>query len=470
MRSIFLLPCFCLVGCALGVSDSGEPATTHMGSAANGTCAVRITGTIEAMGEPLAGAVVIGYGAAGKRTGKAVTGTDGTYYLLSCGEPARMAVKAPHRVPRVVPDPELLAGGPNEWEFNLDVGPVLGADGTGRLLTYMVRSTASSVQVVPQVGWGGSGIGSPHEDLFDLMQGPRVPQLMTLVPRGTALVPSLEESLRVIDSAQGQVLELRLSEHANSASLGSAFEAAYITQLVATACVNAGEDRLPVRIRVRCPTCADGWSSVKDGHLGPDGPLESYRCEAQAPGESFPDIANHRYAREIAMAKGIKLAWSVGDGTFRPDEPVTRADMAFLLVSALGLPIEQPCSSALSDVPSDAWYCGYVEAARARGLASGDAQGRFRPWGSVTRAELASYLVRAAGWPAHSPEKATFHDVPTTYWAFAKVETAHAWCHAMEPRVPGSVAFEPASKATRAEAMSGIVRMLECLTGDEVAP
>jgi hypothetical protein len=178
--------------------------------------------------------------------------------------------------------------------------------------------------------------------MFDLMQGARIAQLATLVPAGTHLEPSLAESVQVINGPKGPILELRLSEEANNASLGSAFEAAYISQLVSTACVNAGPERLPVRILVRCASCSGGWTLLKDGHVGPDGPMDSYTCQGQAPDEAFPDIAGHRYAREIAMAKGIKLAWSVGDGTFHPDELMTRADLVFLLGSALGLKPEAP--------------------------------------------------------------------------------------------------------------------------------
>ncbi|HQP36095.1 MAG TPA: S-layer homology domain-containing protein [Polyangiaceae bacterium] len=456
-------------GCAVGVDAPDLPQLSDSESAV--TCTLRTSGQILGLGDPVAQAHVLAYAADGKLTGRAVTDAQGYYHLVSCAEPAELRVKAPNRVPRAFPRPELLEGGPGEWEFNAELGPWLGADGTGRVQTFLVRNTAYDVQVVPQVAWGAAGIGSPFEEVWDLTVGARVPQLMSLLPPGTRPAPALEDSVTLRTGAAGDYLELRLSEEANGVAYGSGYEAAYISQLVSTTCLAWSDTvRLPVKILVQCPSCASGWEPLRDAHVGPTGPDETYACTMGRPQETFPDLAGHRFAREIAMARGLKIAWGAGDGNFRPDDPVTRAEIVSMLVTALGLTPEKPCSSPYPDVASTSWYCGAVEAARAKGLTSGLGDGTYRPGGSVTRAELAAYIDKAAGWPLYKPATATFGDVSKGYWAWAKVETAHAWCRAMEPREPGGTQFLPASKATRGEAAAAVMRMLECLAGDQIRP
>ena len=92
----------------------------------------------------------------------------------------------------------------------------------------------------------------------------------------------------------------------------------------------------------------------------------------------------------------------------------------------------------IADVPTGAWYYGWVESAYARNVFAGyqcggpgepcDAQNRpyFRPSGSVTRAQTAKIVVLSAGWPLVMPTTPTFTDVLTTYWAYAFVETAYS--------------------------------------------
>lgn len=463
-----LFASFLVAGCAMGTETPDQPELAGSESAV--TCTLRTSGQILGMGEPVAQAHVIAY-AGGKVTGKAVTDAGGYFHLVSCAQPAELRVKAPNRVPRHYPAPELLEGGPGEWEFNTDVGPWLGADGTGRVQTFMARTTSYDVQVVPQVAWGASGIGSPYEEVWELTAGARVPQLLSLLPKGTKPAPSLEESVRVLQGSQGELLELRLSAEANATSYGSQYEASYITQLVATTCLAYDPiKRLPVRVMVQCPSCAGGWEPLRDGHVGPTGPDDSYACDMASPSDAWPDIKGHRYEREIAMAKGLKIAWGAGDGNYRPNDPVTRAELVSMLITALGIAPEQPCSSPYSDVAAKSWYCGAVEAARMKGLTSALSDGLYHPGGSVTRAELAAYIGKAAGWPLVKPSAATFTDVAKSYWAWPKVETAHAWCRAVESKEFGGTKFEPAAKATRAEAASAVMRMLECLTGDEVKP
>jgi hypothetical protein len=269
-------------------------------------------------------------------------------------------------------------------------------------------------------------------------------------------------------STKGDYLELRLSAEANSVGYGAAYTMAYLQQLVGTTSVTYSDEGLPVRIRVACPSCPGGYEAIRDGHVGATGAGGSYTLEIAAPDDAFTDVTGHRYAREMAMAKGLKVMTGYADKSFRPNNQITRAELVAALVAALGLKTKLPCASIFTDVPSTAWYCPSVEAARLAGIASGYADQTFRPYGVVTRGELASYIVRAAKWPLTAPPKPTFTDVPATYWAYSRIETFVGWCRGGEPRTFGSYQYQPAAAATRAEAAAGLMRAMNCLTGDEV--
>jgi len=78
------------------------------------------------------------------------------------------------------------------------------------------------------------------------------------------------------------------------------------------------------------------------------------------------------------------------------------------------------------DVSSDYWAADQIDACVEAGVVTGFGDGTYQPAVPVTRDQMAVYIARAlAGGEAHVPEgpvQATFHDVPTTHWAFGHVE------------------------------------------------
>ncbi|KEO81883.1 S-layer homology domain-containing protein [Tumebacillus flagellatus] len=112
-------------------------------------------------------------------------------------------------------------------------------------------------------------------------------------------------------------------------------------------------------------------------------------------------------------------------GTFRPADTLTREEMAVLLTQSLQLPMGQ-AATTFSDVLPNGWASRYIEAVRKAGLMVGDGDGAFRPEAPVTREEMAALLMRAAQFPlAEGTESSAVSDWNTvSQWAKPFVNTA----------------------------------------------
>ena len=112
----------------------------------------------------------------------------------------------------------------------------------------------------------------------------------------------------------------------------------------------------------------------------------------------FNDVdADGFYARFIERLAELGVTRGCGDGSsFCPDRVVTRAEMAVFLSRAYSLP-EGP-DPGFSDVPADAWYAADVARLAASRITVGCGDGsRFCPSRDTTRAQMATFLARAAG-------------------------------------------------------------------------
>ena len=120
----------------------------------------------------------------------------------------------------------------------------------------------------------------------------------------------------------------------------------------------------------------------------------------------------HRSAVEGLAARGVFVGTECGPGEFCPRDAVERWVMAVWLVRILdGSDSVGDGSSRFVDVDGSEWWAPYVERLADLGVTDGCATepARFCPYGTVTRAEMASFLVRAFGLPPAS--SAGFADV-----------------------------------------------------------
>lgn len=112
---------------------------------------------------------------------------------------------------------------------------------------------------------------------------------------------------------------------------------------------------------------------------------------------SFTDQSNMSSQALQVVQEAVKqgLITSYPDGSFRPDQPVTRKEMAALLGNALKLDVTAKAVN-FNDT-QESWALPYIEAVCAAGLMTVDPTGAFHPGAPVSHEEWASILVRVIG-------------------------------------------------------------------------
>ena len=167
----------------------------------------------------------------------------------------------------------------------------------------------------------------------------------------------------------------------------------------------------------------------------------------------FSDVSTNAYYYEAvkwAQEKGI--TGGIGNGLFGPNQPCTRAQIVTFLWRAAGSP-EPKAMSSFADVSTDAYYAKAVAWAVENGITTGTGDGKFSPDATCTRAQSVTFLFRAIGKLVDS--KAEFSDVLTdSYYA-----NAVAW--AVENGVTNGIGdglFGPDNSCTRAQIVTFLFR------------
>jgi hypothetical protein len=110
----------------------------------------------------------------------------------------------------------------------------------------------------------------------------------------------------------------------------------------------------------------------------------------QANRSTFDDIKSHWAENEVE--KMTTLGYLKGsDGNFRPDESITRAEFVTLMVRILGLKTDKS-ETRFTDVSSDDWFAPYISSAVSQKIVKGYDDGSFKPNNPITREEISSLL------------------------------------------------------------------------------
>ena len=167
----------------------------------------------------------------------------------------------------------------------------------------------------------------------------------------------------------------------------------------------------------------------------------------------FADVpANSYYADAVLWAAKNGITGGIGNGLFGPNQPCTRAQIVTFLWRAAGSP-EPKAMSSFADVSTDAYYAKAVAWAVENGITTGTGDGKFSPDTTCTRAQSVTFLFRAIGKLVDS--KAEFSDVLTdSYYANA---VAWAVVNGVTNGI-GDGLFGPNNSCTRAQIVTFLFR------------
>lgn len=138
---------------------------------------------------------------------------------------------------------------------------------------------------------------------------------------------------------------------------------------------------------------------------------------------TFNDVPSSYWAANyIGYMQQFGIVTGFSDGSFRPNAPVTRAQFA-----AIASRFEKLTegTKSFTDVPSTYWAAKYINFAATRGWVTGYADGTFRPANPITRAEVAAVTCRLLERTAdqayvrsHLSQLRTFRDMSESHWAY----------------------------------------------------
>ena len=164
---------------------------------------------------------------------------------------------------------------------------------------------------------------------------------------------------------------------------------------------------------------------------------------------TFSDVTSAHWAfKYIEAIADAGLTSGYPDGTYRPENRVTRAEMAVFLLNALGIsPGPLPVDPSFSDIELH-WAETFIEELADQGITGGYPDGTYRPENRVTRAEMAVFLLNALGIsPGPLPVDSSFSDIEG-HWAEIFIEEL------ADQGITGGYpdgTYRPENRVTRAE-------------------
>ena len=143
----------------------------------------------------------------------------------------------------------------------------------------------------------------------------------------------------------------------------------------------------------------------------PDGDLEIY-VTSTALEEHFVEVDEDDYYYDpVRWALRHKITAGIDDTHFAPNTTCSRAQVVSFLWRAAGQPAPTSTANPFSDVKASDYYYKAVLWAVENGITAGTAPGKFSPNAPCTRAQVATFLWRAVGEPSPRSDYIPFSDV-----------------------------------------------------------
>jgi len=170
---------------------------------------------------------------------------------------------------------------------------------------------------------------------------------------------------------------------------------------------------------------------------------------------AFSDVPSDSWCNSSA-ARLVSMGAIHGypDGTFRPNNNITRAEFAKMLVLAMGWKLEDTSTASFPDIDESYWANRYIETGKAHGVLHGYKDGFFRPDKSISRGEIAKIIAMNLRLTEGSSnlEDIGSHWAKDHINACAKVEIIAGYADRT---------FRPDNPATRCEAAKMIAAMID---------
>lgn len=213
------------------------------------------------------------------------------------------------------------------------------------------------------------------------------------------------------------------------------------------------------------PPSARFWMDRGNGNFGEitlRDVLSRTGVEDEFVSRQFSDLADCDDRDAINTLAVYQLVSGYGDGLFRPDKPITRAEFCAMVANALGISPSGNTEQVFYDVSPSTWYYNSVMALYERGYISGYSDGGFYPSQCIKAEEMVSILAKAAAWmnmnaydlSQTGPEP----EALTAYPEFSRWAKDSAWL--LDTMQVDLSDLSPAEYATRAEAAALLYRLL----------
>ena len=146
-----------------------------------------------------------------------------------------------------------------------------------------------------------------------------------------------------------------------------------------------------------------------DGTVQPDAPREVNLLSAKVVDHVFSDMVGQPNSKKVIHFSGhpaeipvltlnaLGLINGYPDGTFKPDNTITRAEFAAIVARAFKLE-DKPVTTEFTDVPSTHWATGNIGAAYAAGIINGYGDGTFGPEDPIKEEQAVKMVVAALGY------------------------------------------------------------------------
>lgn len=175
--------------------------------------------------------------------------------------------------------------------------------------------------------------------------------------------------------------------------------------------------------------------------------------------KEMPDISGHWAASEISKWASLGLAKGGPDGTFKPDDAVTRAEFIAFVNRVFNY--TEKSEITFKDVDGTAWYADDIAKAVKAGILKGDGAGNANPDLPITRQEAAVILARAFSLEVKNPDAANVFEDSGEIASWAKESVSVMVENGYIAGRPGNI-VAPLDDITRAET----VKMIDNVMGE----